>query len=396
MNIDPGDINALRAPDVLHEYCRGVLGTGKRVGRLMFYPCPFGSHTRPKLEVAEKDGCGVALCRACNRGGTVYDIAGAVNGLDPRKDFAACVQAVADAVGYTLTDTGNGDTPKKGNRRRKSAFSARSGASTLPAMQKPAEKPLEYLPAEEEKQALDNVRRLAACPDMQSRFADMLNLPPWIIQSHTDIEECACRGLLGMDMQGRLQYVYTHCPDDGKPVRVHMVKTRCKEIPWGKNDKFRIPPGQSKSRLWGADDAALASVVILTEGESDALAVRASLECWLDAWTHEEIAINPPRMAVLARPDAGTFHESWARALRGKAVILLTDADDAGQQGADKIADILHAAGVAEVERWQPLNGCKDARTAFDKNNPADLMRDVVARKTSKKNNDEEQEKINR
>lgn len=391
MNLDPVDINALRAPDVLHEYCRSVLGAGKRVGRLMFYPCPYGSHTRLKLEVAEKDGCGVAMCRACNRGGTVYDIAGAVNGLDPRKDFAACVQAVADAVGYTLTDTGNENTPKKGNRRRKSAFSARSGVFAPPAMQKPAEKPLEYLTADEEKKALDNVRRLSACPDMQARFAELLNLPPWIIQSHTDIQECSCRGLLGVDEQGRLQYVYTHCPADSAPVRVHMVKTRCKEIPWGKNVKFRIPPGQSKSRLWGADDATPANIVILTEGESDALAVRASLECWLAEWINEE-AIPAPRIAVLARPDAGTFNESWARSLRGKAVILLTDADEAGQQGADKIAKMLFSAGVCEVERWQPRSGCKDARTAFDKNKPADLMRDIVARKTSFKMNDDEKE----
>lgn len=391
MNISPEDINALRAPDVLHDYCRSVLGAGKRVGRLMFYPCPYGSHTRLKLEVTEKDGCGVAMCRACNRGGTVYDIAGSVNGLDPRKDFARCVQAVADAVGYTLTDTGNENTPKKGNRRRKSTFSTRSGVSTLPAMQTPAEKPLEYLPADEEKKALDNVRRLSACPDMQARFAEMLNLPPWIIQSHTDIQECACRGLLGVDEQGRLQYVYTHCPEDDAPVRVHLVKTRCKEIPWGKNKKFRIPPGKSKSRLWGADDAALASVVILTEGESDALAVRASLECWLEEWTQEETT-PPPRVAVLARPDAGTFKESWTHVLRDKAVILLTDADDAGQQGANRIADMLHSAGVHVVECWQPQDGRKDARTAFDKNKPADLMRDIITRKTSFKMNDDEKE----
>ena len=391
MNISPEDINALRAPDVLHDYCRSVLGAGKRVGRLMFYPCPYGSHTRPKLEVAEKDGCGVAMCRACSRGGTVYDIAGAVNGLDPRKDFAACVQAVADAVGYTLTDTGNENTPKKGNRRRKSAFSARPGASALPAMQKPVEKPLEYLPADEEKKALDNVRRLSACPDMQARFAEMLNLPPWIIQSHADIQECACRGLLGVDDSNRLLYVYTHSPADGEPVRVLGVKTRNQQ---GMQPRFLMRG--SKQSLWGADDATLADIVILTEGESDALSVRASLECWLDAWTYEEIAINPPRMAVLARPDAGTFHESWARALRGKAVILLTDADDAGQQGADKIADILHAAGVTVVERWQPRNGCKDARSAFVKDKPANLMWDILSRKTSFPKNDDEQEKTKR
>lgn len=384
MNISPEDINALRAPDVLHDYCRSVLGAGKRVGRLMFYPCPYGSHTRLKLEVTEKDGCGVALCRACNRGGAVYDIAAAVNTLDPRKDFARCVQAVADAVGYTLTDTGNENTPKKGNRRRKSAFPARSGASTLPAMQKPAEKPLEYLPAEEEKQALDNVRRLAARPDMQARFADLLNLPVWIIQSHTDIEECACRGLLGMDPRGRLQYVYTHCPDDDEQVRVHMVKTRCKEIPWGKNKKFRIPPGKSKSRLWGIDASEHAGMVLVTEGESDALAVRAALESELDRWLADAPEQYPENNlpAVVAKPDAGTFRETWARALRGKYVVILTDNDKAGQKGAETTAEVLKKAGVRMVRKWAPAEGKKDARAALDPARPWVLFGDIIAKMT--------------
>lgn len=385
MNISPADIAALRAPDVLQAYCSAALGQGKRIGRLTFYACPFGSHTRPKLETAEKDGCGVALCRACNRGGTVFDIAAGVIGADPRKDFAACVQAVADAVGYTLTGKDDGNTPKKGRRSRKAAFSAREGVLTPPAMEIPAESALAYLPPDEESAALEAVRRLAACPDMQARFAKMLNLPPWIIQSHTDIQECACRGLLGLDARGRLLYVYTHAPADGEPVRVLGVKTR---NPQGENPRFLMRG--SKQTLWGADDATLSDVAILTEGESDALAVRASLECWLECWIHEEPATMPPRVAVFARPDAGTFRESWARALRGKAVILLTDADDAGEQGASRIESMLHSAGVRLVYKWTPPAGLKDARAAFDKNKPADLMRDIITRKTSFKMNDDE------
>lgn len=379
MNIAPADIAALRAPDVLHDYCRATLGTGKQIGRLTYYPCPYGSHTRPKLEAVEKDGCGVAMCRACNRGGTVYDIAAAVEGIDPRKDFARCVQAVADAVGYTLTDTGNEKKPKKGNRRRKSAFFARSGVSALPAMQTPADEPVEYLPAEEEAAVLDAVRRLAARPDLQARFAEMLNLPPWIIQSHADIQECACRGLLGVDDRERLLYVYTRCPADGEPVRVQGVKTR---NPQGVNPRFLMRG--KKSALWGIDAAEHAGMVLLTEGESDALAVRASVESELDRWLTEEPETYPANTlpAVVAKPDAGTFRESWARALRGKAVVLLADGDEAGQKGAEATAETLKKAGVRLIRKWTPAEDKKDARAALDSSRPWLLIGNIIERMT--------------
>lgn len=379
MNICPADISALRAPDVLQDYCRAALGAGKKIGRLTFYPCPYGSHTRPKLETTEKDGCGLAMCRACNRGGTVYDIAAAVEGIDPRKDFARCVQTVADAVGYTLADTGTENAPKKSHRRRKAAFSVRSGVSALPADKKPAESPQEFLPPEEEAAALDAVRRLAARPNLQARFAVMLNLPPWIIQSHTDIQECACRGLLGVDERERLLYVYTSCPADGEPVRVLGVKTR---NPQGVNPRF-LMRGR-KSALWGIDATEYASMVIVTEGESDALAVRAAVESELDRWLTEEPENYPANTlpAVVAKPDAGTFRETWARALRGKAIVLLADNDEAGQKGAKATAEALKKAGVHMVKKWTPTEGKKDARAALDPARPWVLFGDIIAKMT--------------
>lgn len=379
MNICPADIAALRAPDVLQDYCRAALGAGKRTGSLTFYPCPYGSHTRPKLETTEKDGCGVAMCRACNRGGTVYDIAAAVEGIDPRKDFARCVHAVADAVGYTLTDTGTENAPKKSHRRRKSAFSARRGITALSTAQTPVEKPPELLQPEEEAAALDAVRRLAARPDLQARFATMLNLPPWIIQSHTDIQECACRGLLGVDERERLLYVYTSCPADDAPARVLGVKTR---NPQGVNPRF-LMRGR-KCALWGIDAAEYADMVIVTEGESDALAVRAAVESEFENWLRTDPDTYPkdPPPAVVAKPDAGTFRETWAHALRGKSVVLLADGDEAGQKGAEATAEALKKAGVRMIKKWTPAPGKKDARAALDAARPWLLIDDILTRMT--------------
>ena len=375
MNLTSADITALKSPDVLHAYCRAALGAGKQVGRLMFYPCPYGAHSRPKLEVSERDGVGVAMCRACDRGGTVYDVAAGVLGLDARKDFPAVVQAVADAVGYVLRDDA-AETPRKSHRKRKTGFSRPLGAVAAPAPARPVEKPLEYLPTDEEAAAFDAVRRAAARPDVISWWADRLGLPLDVMMFHTDIQEAGALGLLGLGKGGRLLYVYTHRPAAGEPVRVVGVKTR--NLP-GVEPRFLMRG--SKQMPWGWDAVDAACLVFVTEGESDTLAVRAALWAWLDDWAHNEPDTFPAADAwpvVVGKPDAGTFRDTWARGLVGKDVVLIVDNDDAGRKGAEKTAGILRAAGVRRVFRWTPPAGAKDARAALDATRPWLLADDLM------------------
>ena len=381
MAISETDKQALRAPDVLHAYCRATLGEGKRVGRLMFYPCPYGAHTRPKLEVAEKDGDGVCLCRACNQGGDVFNVAAGVLGLDIRKDFEAVAKAVADAVGYVLRYD-SAEMPRKGRRKRKTGFFRTGGISTRkaisPAVESRAAQPLEYRPPDEEAAALDAVERLRNTPGAIARFASELNLPAWIIHAHTDIQECASLGLLGIDWRERLLYVYTHTSADSGRVRVLGVKTR---NPKGSEHRFLMRG--KKQALWGADFAAGASVVIMAEGESDALAVRASC----DAWEEQERTTHPADFplpdelpAIVARPDAKTFLDSWARAYRGKRVILLADNDGGtGEKGAKSTAEKLKNAGVLRVHIWTPPPGAKDARDVYDAARPWALFESIIS-----------------
>lgn len=367
MNLNPADVAALKAPDVLHAYCRAALGAGKQTGRLTFYPCPWGAHSRPKLEVSERDGVGVAMCRACDCGGTVYDVAAGVLGLDVKKDFPAVVQAVADAVGYVLRDDAP-EMPRKGHRKGKTGFSRPLGAVAAPAYAPAVDKPLEYLPPDEEAAALDAVRRLAASPDSQARWAELLGLPLSVIEFHSDIQEAGSLGLLGLGKGGRLLYVYTHRPAAGEPVRVVGVKTR--NLP-GVEPRFLMRG--SKQVPWGWDAVEAAGLVFVTEGESDVLAVRAALWAWLDDWAHNEPDSFPAADAwpvVVGKPDAGTFRDEWARRLVGKDVELIVDNDDAGRKGAEKTAGILRAAGVRRVFVWTPPAGVKDARAALDVSRP--------------------------
>ena len=375
MNLSAADVSALKSPDVLRAYCRAALGAGKQVGRLMFYPCPWGAHSRPKLEVSERDGVGVAMCRACDRGGTVYDVAAGVLGVDARKDFPAVVQAVADAVGYVLREDA-AEIPRKGHRKGKTGFSRPLGAVAAPAYVPAVDRPLEYLPANEEAAALDAVRRAAARPDVMSWWADRLGLPPDVMMFHTDIQEAGALGLLGLGKGGRLLYVYTHRPAAGEPVRVVGVKTR--NLP-GVEPRFLMRG--SKQMPWGWDSVDAAGLVFVTEGESDALAVRAALWAWLDDWAHNEPDSFPAADAwpvVVGKPDAGTFRETWARRLVGKDVVLIVDNDDAGRKGAAKTAGILRAAGVRRVFVWTPPAGAKDARAALDAARPWLLADDLM------------------
>ena len=371
MNYTQSDIAALKAADVLQAYCERALGQGKRVGGKMFYPCPYGAHTRLKLEVTDKNGCGLALCRACNRGGSVFDVAAGVLGVDPRKDFTACVEAVADAVGYNLTPD-DGTAPKKARRSRKAGFSRPLAVPARPVPAPAVEKPLEYLLPDEEAAALAAVERLRNAPRLMADFAAMFGLPLGVIQSHTDMS-LAARGLLGGDERGRMVYVYTHCPDDAAPVRVLIAKSR--------NQPF-FPPYLSKKgkpfdKLWGADDAAARDAVWITEGESDALAVRAAVEDWHEIALHTLDKYDPATFpAVVAKPGAGAFKPEWARGLEGKEVTLISDNDEAGQNGAAKTAELLHAAGVRCVYVWMP-ESVKDARAAFDREMPWTLAANV-------------------
>ena len=373
MIISESDKAALKAPDVLHAYCRAALGAGKQVGRLTFYPCPFGAHSRPKLEVTERNGVGVCLCRSCDKGGTVFDVAAGVLGLDARKDFPAVVQAVADAVGYVLHDNA-AEMPRTSHRKRVTGFSRLGGAPAAPAPTRPVDKSLEYLPPDEEAAALDAVRRLAASPDVMARWAELLGLPLSVVMFHTDIQEAAPFGLLGLDKKGRLLYVYTHCPGAGEPVRVLGVKTR--NLP-GVEPRFLMRG--SKQIPWGWCAVDSAGLVFVTEGESDALAVRAALWAWLDELSHNNPDIYPAELpAVVAKPDAGTFRDAWARRLVGKDVVLIVDNDDAGRKGAEKTAKILRAAGVRRVFIWTPAAGVKDARAALNAASPLRLADEIM------------------
>ena len=364
------DLQALKSPDILHAYAAAVLGQGVRRGHVWLYPCPFGAHTRPKLEIAERDGCGVALCRACNAGGTVYHIAAAVLGLDAKKDFIKCAEEIAAKTGAHLA-------PDDAPHARRPVWTAKPPQDARKAVAD-TPPPLVYLPAEDEAAALAAVRYAAARPDILAEHAAALGLPLSALLCHTEESAHAC-GLLGLTPDSRLLYVYT-TPDPvtGAP-RVLMTKRR--GLP---HDKPRFIARGSKQGLFGAPAADDAARVVITEGESDALAVRASVAAWYTWLAQNEPDACPPWHVfpfAMAKPDCGTFRPHWAAALRGKDVILAADNDAAGVDGARATAATLHAQGVRRVFVWLPPGGVKDARAAYDMAHPWSLAEMILTDK---------------
>lgn len=377
--ISPSDIAAIKAPDILHAYCAAQLGQPQRVGSVLKYPCPFGAHTRPKLEVSEVKGQGLAICRACNRGGSVIDIAAAVLGADPHtaEGLAVIMRDISEVTGYRLTPT-----EPQGRRKRRgiaervaSAEPYRLGRPTTCANLIPAaaqriaaaaaqasQAQPAGLPAELVAAARQAVQRLRHSPAAAVRHAATLGLPA------AALDDAIMRGLLGQDESGRLCYLY-HSGGTLAAVKVRHPK--------GHEPRFTCWKGSHKSLLWGCDSITPDSLIVMTEGESDAIAAGYSVQCLADALRSDGLTLPP--VAVVARPDAGSVRPEWGAIIARHAVVLCVDADDAGRAGAARFVSELRAAGVTTVHIWTPPPPHKDARDAFRRDTPADLAESILA-----------------
>ena len=376
MKINPIDRKTLSEPEYMHAYCSRKLGTAKRIGNQIFYPCPYGNHTRPKLQVREYHGSGYAKCWACGKGGTVFDIAASVEGLNINKEFPAVVYAVADAVNYPLledftTSTGKRHRPAQARLVSSSGVAHRRGQKTPTAMPPVASS------KEIQDTAVQAMNRAEDYPEKLREHAELLGIPLEELEFRTHFDSLKCGGI-GIDKWGRLLYIYSHKGN------VFAIKTRNKA---GAEPRF-IMRG-SPALPWGMDDAENAETVIITEGESDALSIHSSFFSLFEYVTHNAPDRYPKselHPAVIAKPSAGTFKEEWAHQLIGKDVVLVVDNDDAGRMGASKTAVTLRAAGVRRVFLWLPPDGCKDARAALNAARPWELAESILINKQDYKN----------
>ncbi len=393
-HIAPADLRYLKTYDVLQAYCERMLPPVRKRGNVARCACPFGAHSRPDhLELAVRDGVGVALCRACGTGGSVLDVAAAMQGVDLNGHFAEVVRHVADVTGYTLRDTSSHAQPQRGRRASGTASEVRSIAARIAqqkqlssAVPSPAPPPaLEFLPAEDEAMALASVRYASKHSELMVRHAEAMQLPLASLMLHTDME-LAMRGLLGLAPDGRLLYVYTVRDEAGRG-RVVAVKLRGSRHPeerklyirhgaWQTGGLMRYDNGEPirfmfaagrPCALYGVDELEGHYMAFLTEGESDKLALDSVLEFRREAYqtgidSPEDYIPEEEIPVAVAKAGAGGFKPEWAGKLAGLAVVIIADRDEAGRKGAQDTARILHEAGARDVYMWQPPEGYKDAR----------------------------------
>lgn len=379
------DLDALKSCEYLRAYCDAELGQAKREGGKARYECAFCGHSRPKMELREKDGHGCAVCVASGTHGDVFAVAQA---LHAGFSFAQAVEHVAQVVGYSLKPQCSG---RKGARYQGSTVMVK--ARHAPAIVSPAHMPVEFLDEARQAQAREAVKRAIQRPEVLARHASLLSLPVEALSSHV-MKESAPHGMIGLDEHMRLVYVYLMRDAQGAyKATGFKVRSRPEDIAKGAQRFYMYG---KKASLWGAaaldvdvaaygdEPRARVRTVIITEGESDCLAVRFSL---LSEWGElEHLCRNAPDdyphpehiPLVLARPDAGTFKPQWAVPLRGRDVILTVDNDETGEKKAQDVAQILQHAGVGKMSLWFPPDGKKDARAVFNRHAPHELINNIL------------------
>ena len=358
------DIKKWKQFDVLYNYCEKKLGPGIQKGNLFLYPCPWGFHFTKKLEIKElKDG-GKYSCWSCDKHGDIFDLVAELSGKS-KPSFSEKVELV-------LNDKDIDKPSSESQEDCKVKQGDPCHSLTRPVKEK------KVLMTEEE--VWQSVQRAAEYSWVMRNYANKLNLPMEILMAHTDINN-ADRGLLGLNKYRKLLYIYTNRDDSGK-LLIHGVKQRADKQ---KGPRFFWAISHRPQKLFGEQSIKGSETVIITEGESDALAVRASLSAWLE---HEHFENSDgydeyeKQFAVVAKPSAHISGQEWALPLHNKSVILCVDNDEAGKEGANQTIEFLKTIGVLNVYTWIPPTGKKDARATFCKEKPDELIINIIMNKT--------------
>lgn len=382
------ELEQLQSVENLHAFCGRVLGHAGRRGNAVVYPCPFGTHSKPHLEVVEYCGKGRWKCWACDQSGDIFDLYAAMNGVDVKSRFHEAVEGVCGVLGVSCREERT--TP------RKSRKNARAGASRRRAKKAALTEAEDMPPAPaflgaEDAAALEECReRLRNDRGLSRELLGELGLSVWLAAACT--EPGTGLPLIGATEDRRLVYLYS-APDETGRMRLTGAKLRRRD--GMRNARLRLEGGAWKEyglmdaptddlkggarfvslcgkccQPWGMGAARDRQTVIITEGESDCLAMVEAVE-----WLRETYGLDPETgrpyetaagslesmlPAVVAVPGVSGFRKGWASLFSGKNVIVAMDGDEAGRKAAAVLVEAL--AGLAAVRSWAPPEEYKDAR----------------------------------
>jgi twinkle protein len=179
----------------------------------------------------------------------------------------------------------------------------------------------DFLSTQECHRAIDMAITLRNTPNLCERIAEERGWEPETIRDLTFGPH------LGWH-EGKLAFIY----ETG-------VKLR-----WRQHDERIVRWAFGKPWLWRGSFIDIAPTIYLCEGETDAISL-------IDAGLESD-----GQTLAVALPSASTFNERWARLFNGKEVILVLDADKAGQDATRRLSRLLqtHVASLKQLN-WGGL-----------------------------------------
>lgn len=164
----------------------------------------------------------------------------------------------------------------------------------------------------------------------------------WLQEARGLTVETVKRFRLGLTTKGD-RITIPVCDEEGRLLNLRLYDWRHTS-----DQKFLNTKGFGAIRLWPAESLKADSVV-LVEGEPDCL-----LACQLGY------------AAITGTGGAGNWKAEWTPLLKGKSVAIIYDADQAGKDGRQKVAEAL--AGTAREIRFVdlPLPGTKEDKDLTD------------------------------
>ncbi len=399
------ELEQLQSVENLHAFCGRVLGHAGRRGSAVVYPCPFGTHSKPHLEVVEFRGKGRWKCWACDRSGDIFDLYAALNGVDVKGRFHEAVEGVCGVLGISYREEWT--TPRKARKNARAGASRRRVKKAAPVEEEDLP-PAPFFLGADNAAALDECReRLRNDRGLARELLGELGLSVWLAAVCT--EPGTGLPLIGATEDRRLVYLYS-APDEAGRLRLTGAKLRRRD--GMKNARLRLeggawkeyglmdaPPDDLKGGArfvslcgkcchpWGMGAARDRQTVIITEGESDCLAMVEAVE-----WFRETYGLDPETgepceteagsfeamlPAVVAVPGVSGFRRGWASLFSGKNVIVAMDGDEAGRKAASALMEAL--AGVGAVRNWTPPEEYKDVRTMLLSAGPRALCEAVFS-----------------
>lgn len=345
------DLSKFLTLEAMQSYCRHELGAPVTKGREEVYPCPYGSHTRAKLTVFERDKSGMSWCHACGAGGNIFLLAEQVSGISRSSNFKELLAHVSSVTKLPLDNN--------------HFFSAPPTKKTMPKSPKiEIPTPIFLSPADEDV-LFSWYNSSRANTALLRQFSLWLGISDNILKIYTNPK---LPGSIVFTPDNRLAYVYSAYDSVLGRLRPTGLKVRgeqgmgypklCDGV-WTSSGlmpadlRFIFAAGKIYMP-WGMPLNSSA-VYLITEGETDRLALCDSLASLAKT---QDIR---GKFCPVSLSGTNGLPDNFLPFFTNKNCVLIADGDEAGQRAAAKnIAKLKTFANFATI--YSPPAGYKDIR----------------------------------